>query len=186
MTIYDKGLIRAMKQAYRDDGYYVAVTDNGVLIQSEGWGVEILADAVPNSVKSLIVLHNGSLPKMNSAVHVVKGECADAILEVVVGTMDDLAKIYTATGGSEIKPTRLTMDGCRIWQTTDALKIRMVDVEDQQILVGESWDAHLVSGTIYGRNWFGSMFVRTQLVTAEDKPLLDHLSQMQWVPVDGE
>ena len=36
MTIYDKGLIRAMKKAYRDGGYYVAVTDNGVLIQSDG------------------------------------------------------------------------------------------------------------------------------------------------------
>lgn len=24
MTIYDKGLIRAMKQAYKEDGYYVA------------------------------------------------------------------------------------------------------------------------------------------------------------------
>lgn len=27
MTIYDKGLIRAMKAAYRDSGYDVAVTD---------------------------------------------------------------------------------------------------------------------------------------------------------------
>lgn len=186
MTIYDKGLIRAMKQAYRDDGYYVAVTDNSVLIQSDGWGVEILADAVPNSVKSLIVLHNGSLPAKNTAVHVAKGECADAILEVVLGTMEDLAKAFTATGGSRIKPTRLTMDGCRVWQTTDSLKLMLVDVEDQQVLAGESWDAHLISGAIYGRNWFGSMYVRTQMVEPEDRPLLDHLSQMQWIPVELE
>ena len=78
MTIYDKGLIRAMKQAYRDGGYDVAVTDHGVLIQADGWGVEILGEAVPNSVKSLIVLHNGSLPRMDSAVHVSKGGCADS------------------------------------------------------------------------------------------------------------
>lgn len=84
MTIYDKVLIRAMKQAYRDGGYDVAVTDHGVLIQADGWGVEILGEAVPNSVISLIVLHNGSLPRMDSAVHVSKGECADAILEMVV------------------------------------------------------------------------------------------------------
>lgn len=184
MTIYDKGLIRAMKQAYRDGGYYVAVTDNGVLIQSDGWGVEIIADAVPNSVKSLIVLHNGSLPRMNSAVHVEKGECGDAILETVVGAMDDLARVYTAVGGRIIKPTRLTFDGYRVWQTTDALKIRLVDVNDQQILTGESWDACLVNGVIYGRNWLGSMFIRTQLVPEEDVPLLDHLAQMQWIPVD--
>lgn len=186
MTIYDKGLIRAMKQAYRDGGYYVAVTANGVMIQSNGWGVEITAEAVPNSVKSLIVLHNGSLPAKNTAVHVVKGECADAILEVVTGAMEDLAKAYTATGGSKIKPTRLTMDGCRVWQTTDDLRIRLVDVEDQQILAGMHWDGSLISGTIYGRSWFGCMYVRTQMVVPEDRPLLDHLSQMQWIPVELE
>ena len=186
MTIYDKGLIRAMKKAYRDDGYYVAVTDNGVLIQGEGCGVEIVADAVPNSVKSLIVLHNGSLPRMNSAVHVAKGECGDAILEVATGTMDDLAKAFTANGGSNIKPTRLTMDGCRVWQTTDLMNIRLVDVEDQQILAGQSVDAYLISGAIYGRNWFGSMYVRTQMVVPEDRPLVGHLAQMQWIPVELE
>lgn len=186
MTIYDKGLIRAMKQAYRDGGYDVAVTESGVLIQSEGWGVEIIADAVPNSVKSLIVLHNGNMPRMNTAVHVAKGECGDAMLEMVVATMDDLAKGYTVTGGRIIKPTRLTFDVCRVWQTVDELEVRLVDVEDQQILAGEKWDARLVNGAIYGRNWFGSMYIRTQMVVPEDKPLMAHLSQMQWVPVELE
>ena len=186
MTIYDKGLIRAMKKAYRDGGYYVAVTDNGVLIQSDGWGVKIVADAVPNSVKSLIVLHNGSLPKINSAVHVAKGECADAILETVTGALEDLAKERTSNGGRSIKPTRLTMDGCRVWQTTDLMNIRLVDVDDQQILAGQNVDAYLVPGAIYGRNWFGSMYVRTQMVEPEDRPLVGHLAQMQWIPVELE
>ena len=184
MTIYEKGLIRAMKQAYRDDGYDVAVTDNGLLIQSDGWGVEIAAEAVPNSVKSLIVLHNGSLPRKDSAVHVRKEECADAILEIVVSTMDDLANGYTVTGGSKIKPTRLTMDGCRVWQTTDKLSVRLVDIEDQQILGGISLEGRLVSGAIYGRDWFGSMYVRTQMVPNEDVHLMEHLAQMQWIPVE--
>ena len=186
MTIYDKGLIRAMKKAYKDEGYYVALTDNGILIQSNGWGVEITADAVPNSIKSLIVLHNGSLPRRDSAVYVHKNECGEVILETVLATMEDLAKAYTANGGSGIKPTRLTMDGCRVWQTTDRLQIKLVDVDDQQILAGQSVDAYLVSGTIYGRNWFGSMYIRTQMVVPEDRPLLDHLAQMQWIPVELE
>lgn len=184
MTIYDKGLIRAMKRAYRDDGYDVAVTDNGVLIQSEGWGVEITAEAVPNSVKSLIVLHNGGLPDMNRAVHVRKGECAAVILEIVTGAMEDMEKAYTVTGGSKIKPTRLTMDGCRVWQTTDRLSVCLVDVEDQQILDGHIMDGYLISGAIYGRNWFGSMYLRTQMVPQEDTHLMEHLSQMQWIPVE--
>lgn len=184
MTIYDKGLIRAMKQAYRDGGYYVAVTDNGVLIESDNWGAEIAAEAVPNSVKSLIVLHNGSLPNMNTAVHVSKGECADAMLESVTGTMDDLAKAYTESKGSRIKPTRLTMDGCRVWQTTDRMRVRLVDVDDQQILAGQVLDGYLIAGCIYGRNWFGRMYIRTQMVLQEDAPLIEHLAQMQWIPVE--
>lgn len=186
MTIYDKGLIKAMKAAYKDSGYDVAVTDNGVLIQASGWGVEITTEAVPNSVKSLIVLHNGSIPRMNSAVHVEKGECSDMILESVIATMDDLAKEYTAKGGFIIKPTRLTFDGQRVWQAADTLSVRLVDVENQQILVGEKWDAILVNGIIYGRNWFGSMYIRTEMVVPEDKPLLNHLAEMQWIPVEME
>lgn len=185
MTLYDKGLIRAMKKAYKDSGYYVALTDNGVLIQTAFWGAEITADAVPNSVKSLIVLHNGAMPRMNTAVCVQKSECASAILETVISTMDDLAKGYTVTGGVPIKPTRITFDGMRAWQTTNDLKLRLVDVDDQQILAGENWDARLVNGFIYGRTWFGSMYVRPQVLPPEDRPLIDHLAQMQWIALDS-
>lgn len=186
MTIYDKGLIKAMKAAYRDGGYDVAVTENGVLIQASGWGVEILADAVPNGVKSLIVLHNGDMPRMGSAVHVAKGECSDMILETAISTMEELAKGYAANGGRVIKPTRITFDGNRVWQTSDNMEVRLVDPDNQQILIGEQWDARLVGSSIYGRNWFGAMYIRTELIEPEDHLLMVHLSQMQWVPVELE
>lgn len=186
MTIYDKGLLRAMKQAYKEDGYDVAVIENRILIRTDSWGIEILADAVPNSVKSLIVLHNGGLPRPDTAVRVCKSECSDAILEVVLGDMEDLSKACTENGGPVIKPTRLTMDGCRVWQTTKDLKVVLVDVEDQQILVGERFDAQLICGAIYGRNWFGQMYVRVQFIPPEDRLLLAHLSEVQWVSVELE
>lgn len=186
MTIYDKGLLRAMKAAYREGGYDVARTEKGILIQGECWGVEIEEGAVPNSIKSLIVLHSGAMPGMNKAVHVTKGECSDIVLETTVTTMDYLSKQFTATGGRTVKPTSLTFDGNRVWQTTDSLEIRLIDPSDQQILAGESWDAHLITGHIYGRNWFGQMYIMCQPVVPEDKPLMEHLSQMQWIPVELE
>lgn len=185
MTIYDKGLVKAMKAAYRDGGYDVALTDNGILIQTAGWGVEIVAAAVPNSVKSLIVLHNGAMPRMDSAIHVAKGECGGMILEAVVGTMDSLTAAYTATGGRKIKPTRITFDGERVWQLSDNLEVRLVAAEDQVILTGEQFDARLVGGTIFCRNWFGGMYVRTIPAVSEDQALMEHLGQMQWVPVEA-
>lgn len=178
MTLYDKGLIKAMKKAYRNSGYDVAVTDNGVLIQTASWGVQILAEAVPNSVKSLIVLHNGSMPRMNTAVCIQKDECASAFPETTCSTIDQLDKAYTETSGIPIKPTRLTFDGMRVWQTENNLRLRLVDVENQQILTGDKWDARLVCGFIYGRTWFGSMFVQPELTVPEDRPLIDHLAVM--------
>lgn len=186
MTIYDKGLLRAMKEAYKGSGYYVALTEDGLLIQTAFWGVEIVEEAVPNSIKSLIVLHNGGLPRMNTAVCVQKAECGSAILETVCSTMDGLSRGYTTTGGVPIKPTRLTIDGMRVWQTTTDLAIRVVYVEDQQIIAGEKMDAVLVGGFIYARVWYGSVYIRPQLTEPEDLPLMEHLAQMQWISLDSE
>lgn len=187
MTIYDKGLLRAMKAAFRDNGYDLAMTENGLLIQTGDWGVLIRKDMVPSSIKSLIVLHSGDMPRMNSAIHVHKAECNDMILETAMGTMDDLANQYTAKGGFAIKPTRLTLDSKRVWQLAEKLDVRLVDMDNQQILMttyGEKVDARLLGNAIYSRLPYGSLFIRTETPVSEDKPLLQHLSQMQWIPVE--
>ena len=185
MTIYDNGLLRAMKAAYRDGGYDVAFTETGILIQTDGWGVQMEAGAVPNSIKSLIVLHNGSLPRIDSAVCVSKGECSDVILNMVTTTMDYLYNQHIASGG--LKPTRLTFDGKRVWQLAEKLDIRLVDAENQQIpmtMFGEKVDALLLGSAIYSRLPYGSLYIQTETPVPEDQPLLQHLSQMQWIAVE--
>jgi len=189
MTIYDKGLLRAMKAAFRDNGYDLAMTENGLLIQTGDWGVLIRNDMVPSSIKSLIVLHSGDMPKMNSAIHVHKAECNDMILEAAMGTMDDLANQYTAKGGFAIKPTRLTLDNKRVWQLTDTLNVRLLDVDNQQVMtliLGERLDTRLLNGVIYLRHWAGTIYVRTEMTLPEDRALLQHLAEMQWIPVEAE
>lgn len=189
MTINDKGLLRAMKAAYKDEGYDVALHDGYITIQTDYWGVQMYSQLVPNSVKSLIVLHNGSMPRQDTAVSVQKGECGDTFLDMVTGIMEDLAKDYTASGGLVIKPTRLTFDGKRVWQLAEKLDVRLVDVDNQQILMtsyGEKVDARLLGNAIYARLPYGSLFVRTESHVHEDKPLLQHLSQMQWIAVELE
>lgn len=186
MTIYDKGLIRAMKAAYKDTGYIVAVTEDSVIIQTTFWGVKLAKDAVPNSIKGLIVVHNGEMPRLNTAVNIQKAECSSVILETALATMDELNKRYTATGGVPIKPTRLTFDGLQVWQTTADLKLRLVDVDDQQILAGVSWETRLVDRYIYGGNWFGCMYILPQTGLPEDRALIEHLAEMQWIPVELE
>lgn len=190
MTIYDKGLLRAMKAAYKGEGYEVALTEDALLIQTDDWGVTIHPKIAPNSVKSLIVLHYGAMPRMNTAVRVQKGECGEVIPEVVTDRMEILSSSYTAKGGMLIKPTRLTFDGKRVWQLTDTFNVRLVDPDNQQILMfmhGEKPEVYLVEGTIYSRLPYGcSVFIRPEFPLPEDKPLLQHLAEMQWIPVELE
>ena len=188
MTIYDKGLLRAMKAAYKDDGYEVALTEAGLLIQTDNWGVIIHPKMVPNSIKSLIVLHSGAMPRMDTAVRVQKDECGDVITEAVTGPMETLNCNYAAKGGMLIKPTRLTFDGKRVWQLTENLDVRLVDPDNQQILMfmyGEKLEVYLVAGMIYSRLPYGCcVYIRPETIMPEDRQLLQHLSQMQWIPVD--
>ena len=189
MTIYDKGLIRAMKAAFRDNGYDLAMTENGLLIQTADWGVQIRNGMVPSSIKSLIVLHSGDMPRMNTAIHVHKSECNDMILETALGTMDELANQYTANGGFSIKPTRLILDNKRVWQLADNLSVRLVDLDNQQVmtlLLGERLDTRLMNGVIYLRHWAGTVYFRTEMILQEDRLLMQHLAEMQWIPVELE
>ena len=187
MTIYDKGLLRAMKAAFRDNGYDLAMTENGLLIQTGDWGVLIKKGMVPSSIKSLIVLHSGDMPKMNTAVHVHKAECNDMILDAALSTMDALINEHTVSGGLTIKPTRLTLDSKRVWQLADTLSVRLVDADNQQVMtlfLGERLDIRLVSGVIFCRHWAGTVYIRTEVFLPEDRHLMEHLSQMQWIPVE--
>lgn len=160
MTIYGKGLIRAMKSAFRDNGYDLAMTENGLLIQTADWGVQIRNGMVPSSIKSLIVLHSGDMPRMNTAIHVHKSECNDMIL-----------------------------DNKRVWQLADNLNVRLVDLDNQQVmtlLIGERLDTRLMNGVIYLRHWAGTVYFRTEMILQEDRVLMQHLSEMQWIPVELE
>jgi len=187
MTIYDKGLLAAMKEAYKETGYTVAVIKGRMIIQTTFWGVMLNRDAVTNSIKSLIVMHNGEIPKEGTAVNIQKRECSTMILEAVLTTMEDLAKVYTETGGKPIKLTRLTFDGLRVWQTTTDLNIRLVDVDNQKILtVADDMDTKLVGRYLYHRDSLCSVYVLTEQGLPEDVPLLNHLAQVQWIPVELE
>ena len=187
MTIYDKGLLAAMKEAYKETGYTVAVIKGSMIIQTTFWGVMLNRDAVTNNIKSLIVMHNGEIPREGTAVNIQKRECSSVILETVLATMEELSKAYMETGGETIKITRITFDGLRLWQTTTDLKLRLVDVDNQRILtVTDDVDTKLVGRYLYHRDSLCCVYVLTEQGLPEDIPLLDHLSEMQWIPVELE
>ena len=86
--------------------------------------------------------------------------------------------------GKGFKESRLSLPGvCQVWQAENDLQVFLVDPEDQQVLTGK---AYLVTRAIYARDWFGDVYVFTRPVPTADKSLMEHLAQMQWIPLDGE
>lgn len=186
MTFNDKGLLRAMKKEYKGEGYIVAGTDGGYVICCENWGVYIREQAVPNTVKSVVVLHAGKLPEVGKAIKVRKGEAANWIYEMAVDRIEILDALYKDRKRETILPTRLTMDGYGLWQNPKTLAIQRIAPENQQILDFTDNDAYLIDGTIYGATIYGSVYVACEHIAYEDKPLVACLEQMQWIPVEVE
>ena len=184
MTFCETGLIKAMKSAYRQEGYTVAGTSTGLVIAGEMWGVSINEKAIPNKVKSVIVLHAGKLPGVGEAINVRKDETRNMIYELAVAGIDRLDELYRNKQFEVVAPTRLTMDGYRLWQQPKSLDINVIDPENQQILDYGDRDAYLVGNAIYGETVYGSVFVLRETVKPEDKVMLDHLEELQWIPVE--
>ena len=186
MTFCETGLMRAMKSAYRQDGYTVAGTSSGLVITGEMWGVSINEKAIPNKVKSVIVLHAGKLPGVGEAINVRKGETSSMIYDLAVAGIDRLDELYRDKKREVICPTRLTMDGYRLWQQPKSLEINVIDPENQQILDYGDRDASLVGNAIYGETVYGTVFVLREDVAPENKIMLNHLEQLQWIPLELE
>ena len=186
MTFCETGLVKAMKNAYKQEGYSVAGTDSGLIIAGEMWGVSIHEKMIPNKVKSVIVLHAGKLPDVGKAINVRKGETGNMIYELAVAGIERLDELYRDKKREVIRPTRLTMDGYRLWQQPDSLNINLIDPKNEQILDYGDQDAYLIGNAIYGETVCGSVFVLREGVKSEDKIMLSHLEQLQWIPVELE
>ena len=54
------------------------------------------------------------------------------------------------------------------------------------LILGERVDTRLLGGVIYLRSWAGTIYVRPEMNLPEDRALLQHLAEMQWIPVEAE
>ena len=105
---------------------------------------------------------------------------------MAVDRIDSLRRLYHEKKRELIRPTRLTVDGYRLWQNPSTLAIKLIDPDNQQILDFTDNDAYLICDTLYGTTVYGSVFVHREVVAPEDLPMLAHLEQMQWIPVELE
>lgn len=181
MVVSEKGLMQAMKDAYKEDGYKVAVEDKAdienVIISAPLWTVVIQKSELPRKVLGLIAEHLGEIPSPGTAYQVQKKQTQTEIFSMVAGAVMDFH-----SGEKEkriVRRTNLTVGGYPIWQAADR-KCVEVSPDREDIMNGSKvWlmgDDLLMLDDDVSR-----VYVRCYR-PKEEKELerLSHLAKIQW------
>lgn len=89
MIIEEKGLVKAIKAAYRHSGYTVLNQGGEVTIYTEGWFVRCLWTKLPRKALAIIVEHMGMIPDDGEAMAIEKDDQPQAVMAGIVS--DDVA-----------------------------------------------------------------------------------------------
>ena len=95
VIIEEKGLVKAIKDAYRYGGYTVLNQDGDVAIYTEGWFVRCLWPKLPRKALATIVEHMGMIPDAGEAVAIDKADQPQAVMDGIV--RDDVETVIIGT-----------------------------------------------------------------------------------------
>ena len=185
MVIDEKGLMRAMKEAYKELGYKVAVEDEAdienVIISYPTWTVVIQKDELPRKVLGLIAEHVGEIPKPGTAFQVSKKQTQTEIFSMAMQIVEDFH-----SGEKErriIRRTSLVMGGFPLWQATSS-KVVQVSPDLEDIMLWGSRIVRLIGEDILMIDDNASRgYIRCTLPKEDSVEMqkLEHLSKLQWV-----
>lgn len=185
MIVNEKGLLRAMKAAYKSGGYKVAVDDKAgfeeIMIAAPGWTVVIEKKNTPRKVLGLITEHVGDIPKPKQAFQVSKKETQTEIFDVTTQLLEDLA-IVRDKEPSRAKPTPLTLNGYPVWQRQKDMKTVRVDPAKEDIMLAHGrivWmfdsDQLMVDGKA------SRVYIDCIPTLKDEEDIMKHLAKVAWV-----
>ena len=123
--IQEKGLVRAIKDAYRHGGYNVLNLDGDVVIYTEEWCVRCPWNKLPRKALATIVEHLGMIPENGEAVNIEKDGQPQAIM---AGVATEEAAGWTfspsAVGASYVP---VTFRGYQLFQEVNSRQAYGVD-----------------------------------------------------------
>lgn len=184
MIVDEKGLIRAMKEAYKSDGYTVAAEDRAgienITITNYEWTVIIQRDELPRKILGMIAEHIGEIPSPGQAYLVKKKETQAAIFE-------DIADSVPKAAGRAIcgaRKTAIQLTGSSLWQAATGNTIVSVNPEDEDLInFGGCSIVRLVGkGLLMVDDNTSRVFIQCQEPdTAKEAEWLEHLEKIRWV-----
>ncbi|MBD9203120.1 MAG: hypothetical protein EGQ29_00815, partial [Clostridiales bacterium] len=89
MLISEKGLVRAIKRAYKNSGYVVMNTGDAVAVYTENWFVLANRALLTRKVLATIVEHMGMIPERDMPTSIIKDTEPQLVLrETAADDMD--------------------------------------------------------------------------------------------------
>lgn len=183
--INEKGLVAAMKDAWKETRYsVVAYEENGlerIALHSGAWFVDAPRIHFPRKALALIVEHAGEIPE--NAAYSLSKTGGQQLLEKTIA-LQDIKNVYNTmkeTAGMDIEKTRITWDNLEVWQKPEDMEVMLFDAFYLNII---DWKADDFFTEVYGQIMVSagdrSLVIVLPAVSEKDKPYLSHLSQMQW------
>lgn len=125
MIIEEKGLVKAIKAAYRHGGYTALNQGGEVTIYTEGWFVRCLWNKLPRKALAIIVEHMGMIPDDGEAVAIEKDDQPQAVMAGIVG--DDVAGWMGGEAASMASYVPVTFRGYQLFQEVNGRQAYGVD-----------------------------------------------------------
>lgn len=181
MVVNEKGLLKAMKDAYKTDGYTVAVDEADLILKTVPWTVVLHMEEVPSKVLALITEHLRKLPNPGMAYQVKKKETQTEMFGMV---REEILNFYTSEKPRRIiRRTELTLGGFPLWQAATEKTVVKVCPDYEDILSIDNTVIRLVGDNVL---FADDMTSRAYILCAPAKDVkqleqLNHLSKIQWV-----
>ena len=183
MVVNEKGLLRAMKDAYKGAGYKVATQTSGgieeIVIGYPGWVVVIEKKNIPRKVLGLIAEHVGAIPEHGEAYQVSKKQTQTEIFSVSMEILEDMKNDEKESRQS--KPTRLVLGGYRLWQREKDLKVVRVDPDLESIMLDHGRTVWMFDDDTLMVDGKASRVYISIFHGGGEEELLQHLSKVAWV-----
>lgn len=181
MVIAEKGLIRAMKEAYKKNGYEIECTDTGgveeIHIETPIWSVKCVKKNLPRKVLALIVEHMGEIPEPGQAVQVKKAETQTKIIhgrDAFCGvTADD------CINPPEVTKTAIVYRYGNIWKQKKGEKIFWIKPHLEEIMLLTQKVVSLGGKTLTVTGSVSNVSIKpTPPLHAVDQRMLEYLSEL--------
>lgn len=115
MLINEKGLVRALKHAYKHGGYVIINQEDQVILYTSGWYIRADWGKFPIKALATIVEHMGSLPTSEGALDIAAGGEPQVIMPEKAG--DDVADWIADGSKTTVTMVPVVYEGLQVYQT---------------------------------------------------------------------